>query len=68
MLAGIRAKGAAAEAVPLLRGIQKTLGRISFVAIILLSCLPVVFELIQAKKEAKEEAAKAAGEGGAAAS
>ena len=40
----------------------------TIVAIILLSCLPVVFELIQAKKEAKEEAAKAAGEGGAAAS
>jgi len=36
MLAGIRAKGAAAEAVPVLRGIQKTLGRISFVAIMLL--------------------------------
>ena len=36
MLAGIRAKGAAAEAVVVLRGMQKTLGRISFAAIVLL--------------------------------
>lgn len=36
MLAGIRAKSAAAEAVPVLRGVQKTLGRISFGAVVLL--------------------------------
>ena len=36
MLAGIRAKAAPGEAVPVLRGIQKTLGRISFAAIVLL--------------------------------
>lgn len=35
-LIGIRAKGAAADAVPLLRGLQKTLGRIGFGAIVLL--------------------------------
>ncbi|MCI5077353.1 hypothetical protein [Oricola sp.] len=36
MLAGIRAKGAPADAVPLLRSLQKTLGRLSFGAIVLL--------------------------------
>ncbi len=35
-LIGIRAKGAAADAVPTLRGLQKTLGRIGFGAIVLL--------------------------------
>ena len=35
-LVGIRAKGAAAEAVPVLRGLQKTLGRIGFGAVVLL--------------------------------
>lgn len=36
MLAGIRAKSAAAEAGPALRGLQKIIGRISFGAIVLL--------------------------------
>lgn len=36
MLAGIRARGASAEVVPVLRGLQKTLGRISFAAIVIL--------------------------------
>lgn len=36
MLIGIRAKGAPSEAVPVLRGLQKTIGRLSFGAIVLL--------------------------------
>lgn len=35
-LIGIRAKGAPGDAVPVLRGVQKTLGRIAFGAIVLL--------------------------------
>ncbi len=36
MLAGIRAKAAPVDAVPVLRGMQRTLGRISFAGILLL--------------------------------
>jgi membrane-associated protein len=38
----------------------------TIVAIILLSCLPVVFEIIQAKKEAAAEKAAAGGGSGSA--
>ena len=36
MLIGIRSRGAAAETIPILRGLQKTIGRIAFGAVLLL--------------------------------